>query len=188
MAGFVEVTGNAYPQPRVIYVQPVGEPRYNFFSRSKKETAPIHSLVHHDSTGEDTFSIPEDQAQTTGSKTEMAAIGLPSCSGNWMVKESTSKTADHSSKSDENDEEVLNEAGLPSLEKIAWVWPELKRRNAICVEIEKSVVNDEEVNLNQLRERLKVKMMKGKFLSRTPRKVDPKEWKERIGNHSFVWE
>ena len=180
MAHFVEVTGDAYPKPRVIYVQPVGE-------QAKKET-PIHSLVHHDSTGEDTFSIPEDQAQTTGSKTEMAAIGLPSCSGNWMVKESTSKTADHSSKSDENDEEVLNEAGLPSLEKIAWVWPELKRRNAICVEIEKSVVNDEEVNLNQLRERLKVKMMKGKFLSRTPRKVDPKEWKERIGNHSFVWE
>ena len=175
MPRFGELTGNACPQPRVIYVQPVGE-------QAKKET-PINSLAHHDSTGEDTFSIPEDQA-----KTEMAAIGLPSCSGNWMVKESTSKTAGHSSKSDENDEEVLNEAGLPSLEKIAWIWPELKRRNAICVEIEKSVVNDKEVNLNQLRERLKVKMMKGKFLSRTPRKVDPKEWKERIGNHSFVWE
>ena len=166
MAGFVEVTGNAYPQPRVIYVQPVGEPRYNFLSRDKKETpnaSKAQSLVHHDLTRKKLLMTEDGQAHDL--KTEFADIAMPGCSGE-MVMESTSA---------EEDEEELSEPGSSSLKKISWIWPELRRRNAICEEIEKSVVNDEEVNLNQLRERLKVKMMKGKFLSRNPHKVQPKD-------------
>ena len=168
MAGFVEVTGDAYPQPRVIYVQPVGEPRYNFLSRVKKETpnaSKAQSLVHHDPTGKNLFMAEDGQAQITDMQTEFADIVMPDCSGE-MVMASTSETT-------EEDEEELSEPGSSSLKKISWIWPELGRRNAICEEIEKTLV-DEGVNLNQLRERLKVKMMKGKFLSRNPHKVEPK--------------
>ena len=170
MAGFVEVTGNAYPQPRVIYVQPVREPRYNFLSRDKKETpnaSKAQSLVLHDSlTGKKLLMAEDGQAQVTDMQTEFADIAMPGCSGK-MAMASTSETT-------EEDEEELSEPGSSSLKKISWIWPELGRRNAICEEIEKTLV-DEGVNLNQLRERLKVKIMKGKFLSRNPHKVEPKD-------------
>ena len=169
MAGFVEVTGNAYPQPRVIYVQPVGEPRYNFLSRVKKETpnaTKAQSLVHHDLTGKNLFMAEDGQAQITDMRTEFADIVMPDCCGE-MVMENTSETTE------EDEEELSEPASASSLKKISWIWPELGRRNAICEEIEKTLI-DEGVNLNQLRERLKVKIMKGKFLSRNPHKVEPK--------------
>ena len=60
---------------------------------------------------------------------------------------------------EKKDGEETGDVGKPSLKKISWVWPELKRRDAICQELEKETFCDEEsdTSLYQMRQKMKVK-------------------------------
>ena len=73
------------------------------------------------------------------------------------------------------EEEQCSEPASPSLQKIAWVWPELRRRNAICVEMEK-VLCFESGTLYEKRRQLIVRM-KGVHFFRKSRMVQSSPWK-----------
>ena len=71
---------------------------------------------------------------------------------------------------DEDDKEEEDTAAEPpplaNLKKMTWIWPELRRRNAICEEIEKlKMADDKEArSLLESREELKAKVAKKRIL------------------------
>ena len=72
------------------------------------------------------------------------------------------------------EEEQFSEQTSPSLQKIAWVWPELRRRDAICEEIEKAPCF-ESASLYEKRRQLIVRM-KGVHFFRKSRMVQSIPW------------
>lgn len=60
-----------------------------------------------------------------------------------------------SEEEEQPNEDEQNQSRPPNLKKMIWMWPELKRRNAVCQEIEKTTVCEEAgVSLEKLRENL----------------------------------
>ena len=79
-------------------------------------------------------------------------------------------------------------SSTPNLDKIAWVWPELRRRDAICSELEKTIrFEKEESSLEEKRRQL-VLRMKGVHFFRKSRKVKISGWKStKIGGIRHTW-
>ena len=86
-----------------------------------------------------------------------------------LYSEETDSTEEQGDQLTSGEEEQCSEPASPSLQKIAWVWPELRRRNAICVEIEKGRCF-ESATLYEKRQQLIVKM-KGVHFFRKSRMV-----------------
>ena len=91
-----------------------------------------------------------------------------------LYRGETESTEEQGNKLTSGEEEQCSEPASPSLQKIAWVWPELRRRNAICVEMEK-VLCFESGTLYEKRRQLIVRM-KGVHLFRRSRMVEAISW------------
>ena len=91
-----------------------------------------------------------------------------------LYSEETDGAEEQGDKLTSGKEKQCSERASPSLQKIAWVWPELRRRNAICVEIEKGLCF-ESATLYEKRQQLIVKM-KGVHFFRKSRMVQSIPW------------
>ena len=91
-----------------------------------------------------------------------------------LYRGETDSTEEKGDKLTSGEEEQCSEPASPSLQKIAWVWPELRRRDAICEEIEKAPCF-ESASLYEKRRQLIVRM-KGVHFFRKSRMVQSIPW------------
>ena len=107
-----------------------------------------------------------------------------------LYRGETDSTEEQGDKLTGGEEEQCSEPASPSLQKIAWVWPELRRRNAICMEMEKVLCFESAGALYEKRRQLIVRM-KGVHLFRRSRMVEAISWERgqtrNIQRFFFQW-
>ena len=124
-----------WPRPRLILVQPVSEPQSNFIPGEKRQT--VNPVIN---------KLPRSAFPDFGDETLL-----------FRVEDEEDK--------EEEDTAPEPAPSLANLKKITWIWPELRRRNAICEEIEKLKMADDKNarSLLESREELKAKVTGQRF-------------------------
>ena len=131
-----------------------GRQRYTFLSQAsnaafsgQQRWSSCHSIA---STINEQDSLPPvEEPQFRSEKVNVDTEG-PSAAVDYEEEE---EKEEEEEEEEEEKDTVQKPTVTPNLKKIAWVWPELKRRNAICEEIEEEMVFDG-VSLVKLRQRL----------------------------------
>ena len=124
-----------WPRPRLILVQPVSEPQSNFIPGEKRQT--VNPVIN---------KLPRSAFPDFGDETLL-----------FRVEDEEDK--------EEEDTTPEPAPSLANLKKITWIWPELRRRNATCEEIEKLKMADDKNarSLLESREKLKAKVNGQRF-------------------------